>query len=518
MSRILLTLLYAAACTCSASNFTPANTPGAYGVGFRVVQQYDHTRVYQQKIDLTSGRMASGERARPLQTLIWYPATKAAGKQLQYGDYLRLAATETVFVRSGAEIDHALTAAVEENYPNLSTEQRRTEMGQAMLATRDAPAISGKFPVLIYAPGSSSSAYENADLCEYLASHGYVVIATPSIGVNTRSINLDLEGAEAQAGDIRFLAGYAATLAQADSAKIAVVGYSWGGLANVLAAARDDRIGALVDLDGSVRYYPEVVQAASYATPERLALPMLYLGSKPPNAEQMNRNKKLPTYSLLNEMKYANVYDVTMYSMTHAGFQSESLRMGPEERFDDYTRDEAALGYQWMEKYVLAFVDAYLKNDVSALHFIANAPKANGVPNHLLSAEIHLAESAPPTLATLAAEFVNRNYTGLAEIYRDMNKKSPGFKPDERALISWGEPFLDQKRYPEAIQIYELVNALYPDSPRAAFYLAMTYDRNHDSVHAIANYERVLGFWPDMADAKQSIERLRGAGPALSGK
>jgi tetratricopeptide (TPR) repeat protein len=90
-----------------------------------------------------------------------------------------------------------------------------------------------------------------------------------------------------------------------------------------------------------------------------------------------------------------------------------------------------------------------------------------------------------------------------------MVKEAPTFKPAERALISWGEPFLDAQRYAQAIDIYELVYILYPDSPRAAFYLALAYDRNQDRTHAIENYQRVLGFWPDMSEAKQSILRLR---------
>ena len=510
----VLVLLSSATFSCNASNFTPPNPPGAYGVGFRLVQQYDHARIYQQKIDLTSGTTASGERARPLQTLIWYPARKPLGKQLQYGDYLRLVTTEAIFARSDAEVKHALAAALEDNYSNLSMEQRHLEMGQTMLAVQNAVAAPGKFPVVIYAPGSSSSAYENADLCEYLASQGYIVIANTSIGVNTRSMTLDLEGAEAQAGDIMFLVGYVATLGQADSSRIAVIGYSWGGLANVLAAARDDRIGALVALDGSVRYYPAVAQAVTYATPERLALHVLYMGAKPSNAEQVNRNKhQIPTYSLLNELKYSDVYNITMYTMTHAAFQSDSLRMGPEQSFEDYTRDEATQGYRWMEKYVLAFLNAYLKEEASALNFMSNPPRVNGVPNHLLSVDIHRAEGAPPTLTTLATEFARRNYTDLATIYREMNKKTLSFKPAERALISWGERFLDQRRYSQAVQIYELVNALYPESPRAAFYLAMAYDKTNDSVHAIENYQRVLSFWPDMSEAKQSIIRLRASMP-----
>ncbi|MYN25862.1 hypothetical protein GTP69_05535 [Duganella sp. CY42W] len=335
------------------------------------------------------------------------------------------------------------------------------------------------------------------------------MIASASIGMHTRSINIDVDSAESQARDISFLLGYAATLPQADGSHVAAIGYSFGGLANVLAAARDDRISALVSLDGSVRYFPAIVQQAAYATPERLALPMLYLGGKPYTAEMMNRFKQVPTYSLMNQMKFSDLYNVTMYTMTHAAFQSESLRLGPEPRFDEYSREEATLAHGWMGRYVLAFLNAYLRNDAAALAFMNNKPAANKVPTHLLVIDAHHAEGAPPTLATMAAQFAKHGHKDLAGIYRDMRQREAEFKPDERSLISWGEKFFDVNRYPEAIEIYQLSTSLYPDSARAMFYLAMTYDRHHDNALAIDAYQRVLGFWPDMVEAKQSIARLK---------
>jgi dienelactone hydrolase len=505
----LLLLCGATSCACAAPNFTFANAPGPHGVGLRVVQQYDRARVFRDKIDLLSGTAAKGERARPIQTLIWYPAKKAAGAPLSYNDYLRSAASEVDFELGDAEVGRRVAAALKDNYANLTEAQARREAAQPMWAMRDAPAAAGKFPVVIYAPGSSSSAHENADLCEYLASHGYVVLASASVGVNTRGINVDLDGAEAQAADISFLVGYAQTLAQADAGHLAVMGYSFGGLANVLAAARDDRIGALVALDGSVRYFPAIVQAAAYATPERLALPMLYLGAKPYTAEAMNRIKQVPSYSLMNQMKYADLYNVTMYPMEHAAFQSESLRLGPEQRFGEYSRDEAAQAYGWMGRYALAFLNAYLKGDAPALAFMHNEPKKNGVPAHLLSVDVRRAQGAAPTLATLAGKFAQRKQQTLMELYRGMDQADAGFKPGERALISWGEPFLEQGRYVEAIEIFKLASALYPDSGRAVFYLALAHDRNQDHALAIAAYQRVLGFWPGMPDAEQGIRRLQ---------
>ena len=40
----------------------------------------------------------------------------------------------------------------------------------------------------------------------------------------------------------------------------AVVSWSWGGISSLFASARDPRINALVELDGSMRYYPGLVK------------------------------------------------------------------------------------------------------------------------------------------------------------------------------------------------------------------------------------------------------------------
>ena len=56
--------------------------PGPFDVGLRVVQQYYNSRSF-------------GDGSRPLQTLVWYPATRgAAGARMNYGDYMDLGATD----------------------------------------------------------------------------------------------------------------------------------------------------------------------------------------------------------------------------------------------------------------------------------------------------------------------------------------------------------------------------------------------------------------------------------------
>jgi hypothetical protein len=186
------------------SEFRLTDKPGTYAVGLQVVEQYDFTRTYRRIVD-ELGSAYLGERARPLQTLVWYPSEESSGKPMTLGDYVRLAATETSF---GHPRDTRVAA------------EWRSALGESLMqklrAIRGATPLRARFPVVIYAPGGSDSAWENVDLCEYLAGHGYVVLATPNLGTSSRSITVDLAGAEAKPRDISFLIGFAKTLPYAN--------------------------------------------------------------------------------------------------------------------------------------------------------------------------------------------------------------------------------------------------------------------------------------------------------------
>jgi hypothetical protein len=62
------------------------------------------------------------------------------------------------------------------------------------------------------------------ELCEYLASQGFVVIASPSMGATSRSMTVDIPGANAEAQDISFLIDFAVKLPDTDASEVAVAG------------------------------------------------------------------------------------------------------------------------------------------------------------------------------------------------------------------------------------------------------------------------------------------------------
>ena len=214
---------------------------------------------------------------------------------------------------------------------------------------------------------------------------------------------------------------------------MAVVGFSWGGLANVLAAAKDDRIKAIVSLDGSVRGTREFVDggkdAAQYVTPARVAIPMLFVGRRPPTIEELNRSEVDTRFSFLNEMKYSDVYIVSMLPMKHMDFSSYYLRMAQDGQFGDYTRDEIALAHSWAARYVRHFLDAKLKNDAAGLAFIDSTPQANKAPAHMMISDTRRGKGGvPPTFENFIAQLASGGFDKAVPIYDKMAGQGASFK------------------------------------------------------------------------------------------
>jgi dienelactone hydrolase len=377
----------ASAQAASTFQFRFTETHGPYPVGIKVVDQYDRSRSFGDGTESSQGK-------RPLQTLVWYPAEKSNGKSMTLGDYAELIKTETSFdkpIESGKP--QAFVAAYMHGTTDLHT-----------WAVRDAAMKEGHFPVVIYAPSVNSPATENVELCEYLASEGFVVLASPSMGAESRTMSVDITGANAEAQDISFLIDYANSLPDANMSEIASMGYSWGGMGALFATARDKRIRALISLDGSFRYAPETVQQTGDVHPGQLTIPLLVFSRAEETLEAWDATRKdqercTTAPNVLNEWTHADLVHVRMLAMSHIQFSSlyqrserfrrEAMHFAPA----DYSLEEGAISYNWMARYALEFLNAYLNNSEAAHSFLARSAAENGIPKHILSASIRPAEA-----------------------------------------------------------------------------------------------------------------------------
>ena len=503
--RVVLTFfigLAAAANSTADTRFEFSEPPGQYAVGLKVVRQYDATRTFLGRFDVVTGEaVPPSSRARPVETLIWYPATQA-GTRMHYGDYLLLTGSEDRFDRSDAQIkavtEYRLRDYLPPEMPAASVEQIKQE---SMWATQDADAAVGKFPIVIYAPSHNASAYENADLCEYLASHGYIVLASASMGADNRWMGEDVSDVQAQVGDIEFLVGYAATLPNADSAHIAVIGYSWGGISNVFAAAKDSRITALVGFDGGIRLVGKLVSEAKYVTPERITVPFLYLSSRPFSVEDLYRQKQDLSDDLLTRLKYSDLTIVTFDALVHYQFASEHLRflslkdaaMFP----GDYSLPDVFRAYGWLARYTLAFLAGELKDDKKSLAFVTNAPAAKRTPAHEVRTEVNRSAGLPVTRETLAAEINRKGFAHAGDVYDALKKQNADFKLPPYEFINWIDDLLVMNRSQEAIDIAKLFAKAYPDRPGPHVELGEAYLAHGDRALAAESFKKYLAMVPD---------------------
>ena len=396
MIRLLAFLLVLCACgPLHAQDALPFyNEPGAYGVGVRIVRQYDPSRTY---VPAGAPAPKAAARGRPLQTLVWYPAKKG-GRTMRYDDYLKLLGWDDDFDRTPEEQEKVLSAWLKIVTGHMPAAQLAAERRDPLWAVRDAEPLRGSYPVIVYAPSMSSNTFENAEMMEFLASHGYIVITSPALGVAGRWQKPDLAHAEAQAADIRFLVDFARSLPGADMARVTAMGFSFGGLANILAAARDDRIKALVCLDGTVRYKNSLMEAATYAVPEKLATPLLFIAQRPAPFERLLDFKPDLSGSFLRRMTNADVHLLTMYAMEHVHFGTSYLRLDPLE-FDEYTRDEVARAHSLSARYVLNFLNGTIKKDPAGLAYLRKRPAEVGVAPHSVRYQLFPAQHAAKVAA-----------------------------------------------------------------------------------------------------------------------
>jgi hypothetical protein len=489
-------------------------SPGPHAVGLKVVEQYDYARVYRPATDAL-GKPYQGERARPLQTLIWYPAQKSeksAAKAMTIGDYAALAATETSFGKPA---------------PNAHfkdwIEGMKPTLAQPMWSIKDAPMLPGRFPVVIYAPSFSAMSWENADLCEYLASHGYVVIASPDMGAMTRGMTGDLMGVNAQAGDISFLIGYAQSLPNTNMSAIAVGGFSWGGISNLIAASRDNRIDALFALDGSMRYYPGLVKQAD-VHPDAMALPLLYFTQGEISLEEQEgfpKDEKNPAPNVLNQWTHGDlitVHDMALVHVEHSSMyqrNEDTWKNFADDQKGDYGREYGVAGYAWVARYTLHFLDAYLKHDAESMAWLKKTPIENGAPKHLMTVNFRPAKGRPATFDTFRAEIGKQGFDHADDVYAAMQKDKSDFKLDEGTINTWGLVLMTENHLPEAIAVLKLNVKNNPESGNAYDSLAEAYLKAGEKPLAIDSFKKSLEKDPNNDNARKHLKDL-GETPANS--
>lgn len=473
---------------------------GKFQVGFRNYKKDDNTRSYTRLYDWDNKILA-----RPISISIWYPTEKTSTKNiLKVKDYMTI-------LKQEEEWESLPNDRILSWFYYSDNEKNRRQLELETKAYFHTQPTNGKFPVVIYAPSYQASSVENFALCEFLASHGYVVLSCPSRGTENRF----LEGGttkdiETQARDIEYLIGEASSLTDVDIDKLSVIGFSFGGISNVLAQMRNERIKALVCLDGSIKYQFEKLLSSSYADLSRVDVPFIFMSQKDIPLRVMNEDKIDTTlnrrFDFYDSLKYSQAYYLKFNGLTHPYFSSMGILFQDRDPRQDKSDEEIIVSYGWVNSYTLHFLNAFLKDDKSSRQFLDNDPITNGVPLNSISLK-----SKKPTRRDVNFQDFNllaqkQGYKDLEALFRNLKNKNPEIQLQEWKFNNLGLQLLFKGKVQEGINILALNTVLYPNSANGFDSLAEGYLILRNDELAIKNFKLSLKLDPQNQNA---IDRLR---------
>jgi hypothetical protein len=364
--------------------------PGPHPVGFRSFILLDESRKYD------------GEGRRPILFAVWYPASDVREAGMEYAGYLHVpdvaahplfrgrmerfvsdTLAESLFNkwpdidRTRLPADKLISALANAPSPVLSREER--DAMDKLLATRthahrDAPQLTGRFPVILNHPGAGGPFQDNSVLCEYVASYGYVVVSSAFESPYPSVVASNIGDLEMFIADLAFMARETQGWPYADPGKFGAIGHSIGAQ-NLLrwVGHRKCPVKAFVSLDTTMEYATESDKRWAYM---RIAMRKL----TPPRIPMVlfAQARLKPNFSVFDRYLYRSPhYEAEAAELNHLEFVTQGVvgRVLMHEPQADAVRRS----YEEVCRTILRFLDATLKSDPQAAKSLMRADPASPV-------------------------------------------------------------------------------------------------------------------------------------------
>lgn len=476
---------------------------GPHAVGYRTERCEDRSRSFQAAAVL----QADAPCWRSLQIHVWYPAADADGGTMIYGDYVKAKATPGAPLNAPLPSAEAAVAAWKARPLRREAQEARLDalLQLSVRAQWDATALTGPFPLIVYSPSINSEPMENALLFEYLASWGFVVAAAPSLGLNEPAVSRDAQGARAQRDDLLFVLGRLLDDPLVDAEQVGVLGFSWGGMAALLAALEHHGIDAVATLDGGMRFPTYQPVAASFACWDGRGLRAALLDVTLADEER--------TSSLADEAFYADAFTWSVPGLRHADLAWDAVARYRWATADPDQREISAY-YEALAGRLKDFFSAYLRGSEESIGALTRAPRS--VPEAVWTAAS--AQPAPPTPLALEALVQEQGVEACAELVRELRRRDPGLIPWEEGRMlgfahRWGPDRAD-----ELLALMHLNLELYPASALTHFWLGQIHLSRQANDQAVDALQRALELDPALDRARGLLDRLGASAPATDGR
>jgi dienelactone hydrolase len=360
--------------------------PGPFRAGFERIEGRDYSRPYRlARTDAPGSSRTSGEtegetnadaRARPIHMSIWYPARAEASPQevaVTFGDYV------------GDEEERRRLAERLKTYGfDFAPSKIGDILSEPTVALENAPRAEGPFPLLLFGTALTGPSYLNTVLCEYLATHGYVVVAIPSLPLHEGDDpDFNALSVDAQLRDMEFVLQALHDYPESESGRLGLVAWSFGGVAQALLSMKNPDVRAVVSLDAATGYAygQKLLESSMFFDRDKAIAPFLHV------TDSRESGQVPKSFRYFDEITRGPAYLLTLEGASHAEFTS--LASVVAQSFDTAAPDEPSRNafrrYRLVCLYVRSFLDEVMKNDSAARDFLDVAPTRHGFEGLVLS-------------------------------------------------------------------------------------------------------------------------------------
>jgi len=436
---------------------------GPYSVGFESYKTYDHSRSYLLGEDTIS---------RPLLIHLWHPTkNQNEGQPLNFKHYIDLIAQREDYGKSPSEIDensfnyvNAYSEFAKRNL-GLDTSIQTQEILSSPVKAKCGIPIQNKdseLPLLIYAPSNSKSSVQNHMICEYLASHGFIILSVASAGSSSiRRENIG-KSTMAQVKDMEYILKYCEDSLSVKYSGLGLFGFSSGGNAITLFQMRHEGVKAMLSLDGGQEYgaYMALYKMADFKLGK----------TNIPYCSVVNNYKDFSIYPLYNSVLSSEKYLFQMPHLNHNGFIShwsyfESCSAKP-------NKSQLSISYNYMSKCALGFFSKYLDTK--------HPPEKSSYLSGLDKEYIKTNNSNHTNIAALCNALLDNN-SDLASRMIDENNEN--FLAEETQLNILSKMFMDTN-IEHAIHLGQINVENHPNSWQLHYDLGFMYMKKGESVLA----------------------------------
>ena len=451
---------------------------GIYDVGYKIIVAEDYSRVSNRLYNFR-GEKINDDYFRTIPINVWYPGVKGIqDSPMKVKDYYYLKESS---LNQSPLSDHQKLAIDKKSPPyenGLIDEERKFLLNIETEAYLNIENANNIFPLLIF---NSLAPVDNHILCEYLASHGFVVLSVPFYNDIGNYFGY-YESWDAAIRDVQFAINRIAGKENVDLKKIGIIGASHGGNIAPTLQILNPNVKCVVSLDGMEKWnsYNNFLDKTMYGRVDKKKINTPYLIFQ--DESQVN----VDSFYIKNAT-YANKTIIEGLGLSHGFFSClsyvmyEAIAPSTYVGNSDISNEHPVQKMEIIGDYVLNFMNAHLKS----IPIPENTLENNAIADSLKIRHIN-ALPIPPSQKDLEELLIAEGIEGLSVIIDQFSSDI-----SERHVENlWIDLYKEKNEMAE--ELFSFLKKTFPRYSSPFYLLAYYNHQSGDLESAKVNYQKFL--------------------------